>query len=73
MAKEIQFTYTAHVTEIYKDSEFDHGGVGIDEARKSLAYAVGLPIAKAIKEDGGIPDITISNLKVFVIDGEETT
>lgn len=71
MAKEIQITYKAFITEIYKDCEFNPGENSIDETKENLSYAVGRQIAKAIKEGGGIPDVTISNLKVFVIDGEE--
>lgn len=69
-SKEIHITYKAEVTEIYKDCKFNPGEINIDETKENLSYAVGMQITKAIKEGGGIPDVKIKDLKIFVIDDE---
>jgi len=77
MAKEIQLTYTAHVTEIYKTEIYkteiyknvDVGLLDPDREKNTIIR----DLERMVEVAGAVPAITIKDFKVSVIDGEETT
>ena len=72
MAKEIQLTYTAHVTEIYKTEIYKNVDVGLLDPDREKNTII-RDLERMVEVAGAVPAITIKDFKVFVIDGEETT
>lgn len=65
MAKEIQLTYTAHVTEIYKD--VDVGLFDPDREKNTIIR----DIEHMVEIAGAVPDVKVTNFKAFVIDDDK--
>lgn len=65
MAKELQITYKAEVTEIYKN--VDVGLFDPDREKNTIIR----DIEHMVEIAGAVPDVKVSNFKAFVIDGDD--